>query len=167
MNWEIKRWLRHEFTGKRAVARVLPAVALRRLTDEIAASEKRHGGEIRLVVEAGLDLHWLWHGVSARQRALQVFSDLRIWDTRENNGVLIYLLFADRNVEIIADRGVNDKVGGAEWERICKAMEEAFRKDRFEEGLRQGIHEISAHLERHFPHHGDDRNELSNEPVVQ
>lgn len=164
--FSIKRWLRHEFTGKRALRRVLPSESMQRLTKEIAASEKRHGGELRLVVECALDLPLLWRGVSAHERAIQVFSDIHVWDTEANNGVLIYLLLADRRVEIVADRGINRIVGKAEWDRICGVMEEAFRQGRFEDGLRRGIGEITAHLERNFPHREDDQNELPDEPVV-
>ncbi len=92
MNWNIKRWLRHEFTSRRTVHRALPAAALERLTRAIAESEKKHGGEIRLAVEAKVHAHLPWHHASAHDRALQVFSNLRVWDTEANNGVLVYLL---------------------------------------------------------------------------
>ena len=166
MNWDIKRWLRHEFTGKRAVARVLPAESLQRLTQLISESERKHGGELRLVVEHALDLQWLWRGISPRARALKIFSDLRIWDTEANNGVLIYLLFADRDVEIIADRGIDKIVGTEEWSRICRLMEESFRQGNFEAGLSRGISEITLHLEKHFPHRDDDVNELPDAPFL-
>lgn len=166
MNWDIKRWLRHELTGKRALHRVLPPDAVERLTKDIAASEKRHGGELRLVVEHALHLNWLWRGVTAHDRAVQVFSDLHVWDTEANNGVLIYLLLADRHVEIVADRGINRIVGTAEWSRVCRAMEVSFRQGNFEEGLREGIAEITKHLEKHFPHRDDDANELPDAPVL-
>ena len=166
MNWDIKRWLRHEFTGKRAVVRVLPAESLQRLTQNIAASEKQHGGELRLVVEHALHLNWLWNGVTAHDRAVKVFSDLHVWDTEANNGVLIYLLLADRHVEIVADRGIHRIVGAAEWSRICRLMEESFLQGNFEEGLSRGISEITRHLEKHFPHRNDDVNELPDAPVL-
>ena len=164
--FSVKRWLRHEFTGKRALRRVLPPESMQRLTKEIAASEKRHGGELRLVVECALDLPLLWRGVSAHERAIQVFSKMHVWDTEANNGVLIYLLLADRHVQIVADRGIDHIVGKTEWDRICSLMEEGFRKGRFEEGLLRGIGEITAHLEPNFPHRDDDQNELPDEPLV-
>ncbi|HAP00254.1 MAG TPA: hypothetical protein DCQ83_09450 [Fibrobacteres bacterium] len=166
MNWNLKRWLRHEFTGKRALAKVLPSDALQRLTQSIADSEKKHGAELRLAVECGMDLSLLLHGVTPRERSLQVFSNLRVWDTQANNGVLIYLSLADRDVEIVADRGIDQIVGAAEWERICRAMEVEFRQGRFEQGLNQGIAAITGHLERHFPHRADDVNELPDAPVI-
>ncbi len=166
MNWNVKRWLRHELTGKRAVARVLPAESLQRLTQDIAVSEKRHGGELRLVIEHALQLNWLWNGVTAHDRAVKVFSDLHVWDTEANNGVLIYLLLADRQVEIVADRGINRIVGSAEWSRICRLMEESFRTGNFEEGLRRGIAEITRHLEKHSPRRDEDVNELPDAPMM-
>jgi uncharacterized membrane protein len=165
MNWDIKRWLRHEFTTRRTVHRALPPETLQHLTQAIAAGEKNHGGEIRLAVEAKIHARVPWHHISAHQRALQVFSHLRVWDTEANNGVLIYLLFADRHVQIIADRAIDRVVGTEEWSRICRVMETFFRQGEFEEGLRQGIVEISKQLEKHFPH-GEALNELPDEPVI-
>jgi len=166
MNWDIKRWLRHELTSKRTVHRALPAESLKNLTQAIAESEKRHGGEIRLAVEAKIHAQLPWHHLSAQARALQVFSHLRVWDTENNNGVLIYLLFADRHVQIIADRAIDRRVGGEEWSRICRLMETLFSQGEFEEGLRLGIVEITRHMEAHFPHRDSDVNELPDEPVI-
>jgi len=100
------------------------------------------------------------------ERAVDVFSHLRIWDTERNNGVLIYLLLSDRDVEIVADRGVDAKVGPREWERICRGMEAAFRQGDFEGGVIGGIREVTRHLAEHFPPIGTDRNELPDKPVV-
>jgi uncharacterized membrane protein len=95
-----------------------------------------------------------------------VFSQLHIWDTEQNNGVLIYLLLADRDVEIIADRGVHAKLGQATWEAICQEMEVAFRQGKFEEGVIAGIRSVGAHLSRHYPQVGTKINELSDKPVI-
>ena len=132
----------------------------------IKASEGMHRGEIRFVVEGALDTVPLLRGQAARGRAIDVFSQLRIWDTERNNGVLIYLLLADRDVEIVADRGIDAKVGTEEWERICRKMEAAFRQADFEGGVVGGIQEVTRHLAEHFPPIGDDRNELPDKPVV-
>lgn len=166
MDWDVKRWLRHEWVGKRELSRALPKEALDRLTQHVAASEKRHGGELRLVLEGALELPWLWRGLTARDRALQVFSEYRVWDTEANNGVLVYLLFADRRVEIVADRGIDRIVGAGEWSRICRDMEATFRRGEFEKGLCQGIDAITGHLEKHFPHLANDENELPDAPIV-
>ncbi|MBP2688750.1 MAG: hypothetical protein H6Q83_937 [Deltaproteobacteria bacterium] len=132
----------------------------------IKASEAAHCGEIRFVVEGALHIESLLRGQSARERAIDVFSQLRIWDTARNNGVLIYLLLADRDVEIVADRGIDAKVGPQGWERICRKMEAAFRQADYEGGVVGGIQEVTRHLAEHFPPRGDDRNELPDKPVL-
>lgn len=148
------------------VRNVFPPVTLNVIEAAIAASEKTHAGQIRFVVEAALHPLALWRGQSARARALEIFSQLRIWDTEDNNGVLVYLLLADHDVEIVADRGIHARVGDAEWEMICRGMEAAFRQGRFEAGVADGIRVIGAHLARYYPRAGDGGNELVDEPVL-
>ncbi len=131
----------------------------------IRASESAHQGQIRFVVEAALDGVPLLRAQSARDRAIDVFSLLRVWDTDHNNGVLIYLLLADRDVEIVADRGISSRVG-QDWERICRDMERAFREGQFEQGVLDGIRAVGAHLARHYPSQGRSPNELPDSPVV-
>ena len=163
---KIARVLRHWISPAWIVRRFFPAAALRRIQHAIAQSETRHGGQIRFVVEHALDTFELLRGMSAAQRALQVFSALRVWDTEHNNGVLIYLLLADRDVEIIADRGIHARVGMQSWETICREMESAFRQGRFEEGVLTGIERVSALLESQFPDVRPGNNELSDRPVT-
>jgi uncharacterized membrane protein len=148
------------------VHRAFPRETLMAIEKAIKASEATHRGEIRFVVEGALDTAPLLRGQTARERAIDVFSQLRIWDTAHNNGVLIYLLLADRDVEIVADRGIDAKVGAQEWERICRKMEAAFRQADFQGGVVAGIQEVTRHLAEHFPPTGDDRNELPDKPVV-
>ncbi len=126
----------------------------------------RHSGQIRFAVEHALDTGSLWRGLSARERALEVFSALKVWDTEHNNGVLIYLLLADRDVEIIADRGIHERVGSEGWETICREMESAFRDGNFEQGVLNGIERVSGLLESHYPGDRRNRNELPDSPVV-
>jgi uncharacterized membrane protein len=121
---------------------------------------------VRFVVEGALDGRPLLRNQPARERALDLFSHLRIWDTVHNNGVLIYLLLADRDVEIIADRGIDAHVGAAGWERICRAMEAEFREGQFERGVIDGIAAVSGVLARYFPPQSGDRNELPDQPVL-
>ena len=109
----------------------------------IKAGEATHSGQVRFVVEGALDGAPLFRNQPARERALDIFSQLRIWDTAHNNGVLIYLLLADRDVEIVADRGIDAKVGAAGWEKICAAMETDFRAGNFERGVIKGIEAVS------------------------
>lgn len=164
MQW--KRAVLHLFADQWSVRRAFPASAMRAIRNTIGEQEGRHGGELRFAVEASLPLHRLWQGQSARSRAVELFAQLRIWDTEHNNGVLIYLLLADKRVEIIADRGINGKVGGADWETICREMQRAFADGRFEKGVNSGIVAISDLLAMHYPPADGHSNELPNEPVI-
>ena len=130
------------------------------------SDQDRHVGELRFAVEGALHSMPLLNGQSPRERALEVFSHLRVWDTAHNNGVLIYLLLADRDVEIVADRGVHAKVGTHGWEPICRTMEIAFGQGKYREGAVSGIQAVAQHLAKHFPARGSPRDELPDEPVV-
>jgi uncharacterized membrane protein len=132
----------------------------------IRATEARHAGQIRFAVEASLELVPLLAGQTAQQRAVEVFSKLRVWDTEHNNGVLIYLLLADRDVEIVADRGIHVRLGKEVWQTICHEMEAAFRESNFEAGVIAGIHAVGEHLSRHFPARSGKSNEMPDSPVV-
>jgi uncharacterized membrane protein len=162
----MERIARHLMATKWRINRAFPGDTLIAIDRAIKASEAAHRGEIRFVVEGALDTSTLFRGQTARERAIDVFSQLRIWDTERNNGVLIYLLLADRDVEIVADRGIHEKVGEQEWEGICRKMEAAFRQADYEGGVVRGIQEVTRHLAEHFPPIGDDRNELPDKPVV-
>jgi len=162
----IKRIARHLAEHRWRVRSIFPAKALATIEQAIKAAETGHSGQIRFVVEGALDGAPLFRGQSARERALDIFSQLRIWDTAHNNGVLIYLLLADRDVEIVADRGIDAKVGTAGWEAICTAMEAEFRRGRFESGVIAGIAAVSRQLATHFPADDVGRNELPDAPVV-
>ena len=163
----LARILRHLLTGQLAVRRLFPAASLAAIEEAIKQSERSHGGEICFAVEAALNTASLLKNQTARERAVEVFSQLRIWDTEHNNGVLIYLLLADRDVEIIADRGIHAKVANSEWEAICHTMESAFQRQQFEAGVIEGINRISHHLRMHFPpHSGNEKNELADKPVI-
>ncbi len=144
----------------------LPPEVMLKIEAVIGECETTHDGEICFAVEPAMDLGLLLKGISARERAIQVFSDMRVWDTQGNNGVLIYLLLADHDVEIVADRGIHEKVGPQGWESICKRMEECFRQRRFEEGVVLGIRAVSEELSRHFPNTGKKTNELPDKPVI-
>ncbi len=161
-----KRVMRHLSMGRAAVRRVFPPRALNAIEQTIRAAETRHAGQIRFAVEASLELAPLLAGQTAQQRAIEVFSTLRVWDTEHNNGVLIYLLLADHDVEIIADRGIHVRLGREVWEAICHEMEAAFRAGHFEAGVIAGIHAVGEHLSRHFPAHDGKPNEMPDSPVV-
>lgn len=140
--------------------------ALKHIEQAIAESEKLHAGEIRFVVEAGLHPFEILFKKSPRKRAIELFGRFNIWDTAQNNGVLIYLLLADRDVEIVADRGINQFVGNKGWDKICSDMEVLFRRGEFEAGVLQGIAEVGALLTQHFPVQENDKNELPNRPII-
>lgn len=161
-----KRIITHLLSPPWAVRRVLSSAALRELEEAVRVSETTHRGEVRFAVEAALDLHPLWRGVTARERAVDLFSALRIWDTEENSGVLIYLLLADRQVEIVADRGIHEQAGAEAWGAICETMQTYFRNGDFKEGLLEGLRAISAILAREYPARGKNPNELPDAPVI-
>ena len=146
----LTRLLKHRLWDERDARRALPAAALDRLQARVVSSEGRHSGEIRLVVEAGLPLSYLRQGLSARDRAITLFGKLRVWDTEHNNGVLIYLLLAERAIEIVADRGLDRRVPPAEWQALIAPMRQAFQAGRFEDGLNQAIDALNAKLLQHF-----------------
>ncbi|MBR1130719.1 TPM domain-containing protein [Bradyrhizobium iriomotense] len=162
----IKRIARHLVQHHWWARQIFPQAALDRIEQAIRQGESTHSGQVRFVVEGALDGRPLFRNQPARERALDLFSHLRIWDTAHNNGVLIYLLLADRDVEIIADRGIDAKVGAAGWETICRAMEAEFRSGQFERGVIAGIAAVSRELARHFPPGGPHANELPDAPVV-
>jgi uncharacterized membrane protein YgcG len=163
---KFKRIMKHLSTGRATVRRVFPLRTLDAIEQAIRSTEARHAGQIRFAVEAALELAPLLAGQTGQQRAIEVFSKLRVWDTEHNNGVLIYLLLADRDVEIVADRGIHVKLGKEVWEAICREMEAAFREGHFEAGVLAGIHAVGEHLSRHFPARSGKANEMPDRPVV-
>src|SRR5262245_51510970 len=163
---KVKRIGKHVIVHRWRAKRVFPPDALARIEQAIKAGETTHGGQVRFVVEGALDGTPLFKDQPARERALDFFSHLRIWDTAHNNGVLIYLLLADRDFEIVADRGIDAHVGYEAWERICREMEAEFRVGQFERAVIKGIEAVSRELATYFPPHGPHRNELPDTPVV-
>jgi uncharacterized membrane protein len=163
---DIQRIVRHLLMTQAQVRRAFPGRTLTVIEQAIQASEATHDGEIRFVVEGGLDGWPLFKGQSPRERAIEVFSQLRVWDTEHNNGLLIYLLLADRAVEIVADRGIHAKAGEQAWRQICRQMEEAFRQSDFEGGVVSGVQAVTGHLVQHFPAQGHAGNELPDQPVL-
>jgi uncharacterized membrane protein len=157
---------RHLLAHRWRERRIFTPRVLAAIEQAIKAGEATHAGQIRFVVEGALDGAPLFRDQPARERALDIFSQLRIWDTAHNNGVLIYLLLADRNVEIVADRGIDARVGAAGWEKICVDMEADFKAGNFGSGVIRGIEAVSRQLAKYFPPHGGGRNELPDAPVV-
>jgi len=162
----MKRTFKHMLTTQWHLKKYFTPAVLDAIELEISQSEAQHSGEIRFVVEGALDGAPLFKNQSAHDRALDIFSQLRIWDTQDNNGLLIYLLLADHAVEIIADRGINSKVGSSEWQTICGIMQNEFAQGNFQTGVCDAIKSVTKHLITHFPVSATDKNELPNKPVV-
>ena len=162
----IARIGKHLIEHRWRARRLFPLRVLAAIEQAIKTGEATHSGQVRFVVEGALDGAPLFRDQPARERALDIFAQLRIWDTTHNNGVLIYLLLADRDVEIVADRGIDAKVGSAGWEKICREMERDFKAGKFESGVIKGIQAVSRQLAQYFPAHGRGPNELPDAPVV-
>ena len=165
---KLARIFKHRWLDESDARRALDSQALQRIEVRVAASERRHSGEIRVCVEAGLPLSYLWRDAAARERAVMLFGKLRVWDTAHNNGVLVYLLLAEHRIEIVADRGLNVHVGAAQWQQISAAMAEAFRAGQFEAGLNQAIDAVDALLAQHYAIDAaqPNPNELPDKPLL-
>ena len=165
---DLPRIFRHLATTNGKVKRTFPQTTMNAIEQAIKASETAHMGEIRFVVEGALDGAELFalHSQSARERAINLFSHLRMWDTEQNTGVLIYLLLVDRQVEIIADRGIDAKVGALAWTTICREMEASFKNEHYQEGVVRGIQAVTRQLTKHFHAQEGDRNELPDRPLA-
>lgn len=160
------RLVRHLLSDWWSVKRSFPQSTLDAIERAIAAGEARHDGEIRFAVEAALPLRDLARNLGSRERAIELFARLHVWDTEHNAGVLIYVLLADKRVEIVADRGIDRRVGKAAWDAICGEMERRFAAGQFEAGALAGISAISDLIAAHFPPRADSPDELPNKPVV-
>jgi uncharacterized membrane protein len=158
------RLTRHIFMPRRSLRRAFDEAALSAIEKAITDTEKTHGGEIRVAIEASLDPGELFSDLTPRQRAVQAFAQLGVWDTELNNGVLIYVLWADHDVEIVADRGFNGRVSAQEWSDVCHQMEQLFSQQAAAAALISGIQAAGGLISRHFP--AVDRNELPNRPVL-
>lgn len=163
-NMNVARLTRHIFMPRRSLRRAFDEAALDAIEKAIADTERTHGGEIRVALEASLDPAELFSDISPRQRALNAFSHLGVWDTELNNGVLIYVLWADRDVEIVADRGFNGRIGAQEWAEVCHRMEALFSQGSAALALIAGVQAAGALISRHFP--TADRNELPDRPTL-
>jgi uncharacterized membrane protein len=171
MNFRLARILKHLWLGLFPVEVHVSNALLLRLKQQVSVSERLHSGEIRIYIDSRLPTRALWRGAPlqhiVRQRALQLFGELRVWDTSSNNGVLIYLLLPERCIEVIADRGINERVGTDVWRSIVVDMAKKFKQGQFEVGLSQAIQVVSDLLVTHFPvHEGDfNPNELPDLPI--
>jgi uncharacterized membrane protein len=173
---KLKLLLKHLWFDASDARRTIAPDMMQRLTQRVAASEGRHSGQIRICVEAALPMGYLWRlgpttslSLLIHQRALMMFSKLRVWDTAHNNGVLIYLQLTERAIEVVADRGLTQHVDETQWQDMVLRMRTNFQKGLFEDGLTQALEEVSALLVAYFPATGAGQraDELPNEPLVQ
>jgi uncharacterized membrane protein len=162
----VRRWFKHLFMPPWAWRRAFPQSTLDAIEATIRAGETTHSGEIRFAIENSLAPSSVWRGMSGRERAIEVFSTLRVWDTAHNSGVLVYMLLVDHDIEIVADRGIAERVDATAWETVAQTMEAAFGQGDFERGTLTGIEHISALLATHFPPEGPNPDELANRPVI-
>jgi uncharacterized membrane protein len=160
------RFFKHIFSSGFKTHLLFPRKSLGRITEAVVNSEKKHRGEIRVCIESYLSPMQILRKISGRDRALDVFSQLRVWDTEENNGVLIYILIADHDIEILADRGVLRNAPENFWDEICGKIEVKFHEKKFEEGIIQAIDHISKLLQEKYPKNGHDDNELPDRPYL-
>ena len=163
---DLKRLWRHIVMTPAAARRAVPDTAMDAIARAIAEGEKRHRGEVCFVVEAELTTAQLWQALTPRARAREVFASQGVWNTEENNGVLVYVLLAEHRVEIVADRGIDARVQPAEWTSACRAMEAHFRTGSFEAGAVAGVNAVAELLARHYPPAGEGRNELPDRPML-
>ena len=161
-----RRVWRHAVTDHHSVRRAFPAATLAAIEQAIADGERLHRGQLCVAIEAALPPARVLRRVTPRERALEVFGLLRVWDTEENGGVLLYLLLADQDVEIVADRGIDRLAPAGTWQEVCSVLETQFRAGRYGEGVVEAIRRVSAVLATHFPRTGDGPNELPNRPAL-
>jgi uncharacterized membrane protein len=164
------RLLRHASATHWRTRMLFPKRTLDAIEQSITRAERTHAGEIRFAIETALPPLAVLNGISSRDRAHEVFARLRVWDTERNNGVLVYLQVADRTVEIVADRGLSGRVTDAEWEAVCRLMEEHFHEGHFEAGCIAGVDAIGNLLAHHFPAGGEpgapQHNQLPDRPTL-
>lgn len=129
------------------------------IVEAIVLAEKNTSGEIRVHLEKKVK-------GNSFERAIAVFNSLKMYETNERNGVLIYVAVKDKQFAICGDDGINKKVANDFWESTKNAIQSQFRTGQFAQGLVDGILKAGEQLKQHFPYQSDDSNELSNEISV-
>lgn len=163
---DIPRFIRHLLTSRWQVRRAFPPKTMAEIATAISAAEQTHDGELRFVIEGALEPGDLLRGMSPRERAIEVFSQLGVWDTEHNNGVLIYVLLADHAVEIVADRGIDTRLAAQAWSDICREIETHFKRQAYQLGAVAGVEAVAQFLKQHYPRSESDANELPDAPLL-
>jgi len=128
----------------------------RLIKEAIEGAEHQTSGEIRVHIESSCKQEVL-------DRAAWLFKKLKMHETKERNGVLIYLSINDRKFAIIGDSGINKVVPKGFWDEIKEIMIGHFIKNEYSQGIIRGIEKTGEHLKQYFPWQTDDVNELSDE----
>lgn len=162
----LSRIWRHLVTTSADARRVFPPATLDAIQKAIAHGEVLHRAEVRLIIEPSLTIQAVLNGTTSRERALELFSTYRIWDTEENCGVLIYIELADHKVEIVADRAANRVISEAEWQEICQTMTRGFASKIYGDSVIAALEKLNALLHERFPDDGSRPNQLSDQPVM-
>jgi uncharacterized membrane protein len=162
----VKRYWQNLTTTAFALRRAFPPPVLEDIEAAIRESELRHGGELQFAIECALGFSALWRGRTSREQAIRAFADLRVWDTRNNNGVLIYVLLAGHAIEIVTDRGYQGRVTEGEWRGICIEMQREFAAGRFREGALAAIDAVTTIIAAEYPRSTGDVDERPNRPVI-
>jgi len=166
MAGKLARSWAHLLSDSRSVRRVFDDDLLARIEAAITSSERAHSAEVRVAIEASLPIGQVWRGRTPRERALEVFGALGVWDTAANNGVLLYVLWADHAVEIVADRAAAAAIPPAGWREVCEALAAAYRAGDFTTGTMAAIERIDQLLIGAFPRLDGDTDELPNRPAI-
>ena len=146
-------------------SRWLTAEARKRLTKKVSEAEIGHRGEVFLIIENALPIQAEYHS-NARERAVDLFSDYRVWDTEENTGVLIYVNVCEQSLDIIADRGISAHVSPTVWRAMCDKAVAGIANRKVEESLTDLLDEVGQLLRQYYYlEHDPEGNELSDTVV--
>ena len=162
----LRRFFLHLRTTAAAGRRAFPPATLEAIQAVITEGERQHRAEVLLIVEPALDAQAILNGMSARERARELFSDYRVWDTEENCGVLVYVNLADHQVEIVADRGVGRAIAVNQWEAVCRTMTNGFARGDYQGSVIAALRELNELLRQYYPDDGSSRNQLADKPVL-
>ena len=162
---DFSRYIRNLLVFPPRTRRVFPDSLMEKIEAIIAEAESQQGCEIRFVVEGGLPLRYLSRDKAIHERASDLFSQLKIWDTERNNGILFYLVLSEKTFQIVADRGVSAVVSEEQWKILSTSIQQEFQSISFEAGILRGIRELASLLKPHFPEPVKS-GELSNRPLL-
>ncbi|AIZ78606.1 TPM domain-containing protein [Actinobacillus equuli subsp. equuli] len=139
----------------------LPVDTLR-IEQAISHLEQQTSAELRVVIERKAK-----GKTDAMARANQLFDELKMRETADRNGVLIYLSFKPHNLAIVGDKAIHEKVGQVFWQSVYDAMKQQCQQANYTQAIYEGIKQVEVQLATYFPRRDNDMNELSNEVVIK